>query len=131
MIVPSRAERDLALARFSRALFSQNVDSVYLTVTPDFVWRLPIGPDAPTAREIAGRDALAAYFAERNRLYANMRFNDLVWHHAPDAAFLTFTVTAQRLDGGPPVNAMGIERYTFRDGLVAQKDAYWKHIAVE
>jgi ketosteroid isomerase-like protein len=130
MPAPSPAERDALLAAFSKALFKRDVEAIYRTVTPDFVWRLPIGPDAPGGREIASREQLAAYFDERERMYDGMRFNDVVYHHAPDATFMTFRVVATRKDG-TAVDALGMERYLFRDGRIALKDAYWKRIAVE
>ncbi len=125
------AERDALLTAFSKALFKRDVDAVYRTVTADFVWRLPIGSNAPVAREIASPEQLAAYFDERERMYAGVRFHDVVYHHAPDATFMTFRVTATRKDGGAAVDALGMERYLFRDGRIALKDAYWKRIAVE
>jgi ketosteroid isomerase-like protein len=129
-MTPSPADRDVLLTAFSKALFARDIEAVYRTVTPDFVWRLPIGPEAPTAREIASREHLAAYFEERERMYDGMRFRDVVYHHAPEATFMTFRVVGQRRDGGA-VDALGMERYLFRDKLIALKDAYWKRIAVE
>jgi ketosteroid isomerase-like protein len=131
MPAPSPAERDALLTAFSKALFKRDVDAIYRTVTPDFVWRLPIGPNVPNAREIGSPEQLAAYFAERERMYDGMRFHDVVYHHAAEATFMTFRVTATRKDGGAPVDADGMERYLFRDGRIALKDAYWKRIAVE
>jgi ketosteroid isomerase-like protein len=131
MTAPSPAERDALLAAFSKALFKRDVDAIYRTVTPDFIWRLPIGLERTVAREIASREQLAAYFDERERMYEGMRFNDVVYHHAPEATFMTFRVVAVRKDGGAPVDALGMERYLFRDGRIALKDAYWKRIAAE
>jgi ketosteroid isomerase-like protein len=131
MPTPSPAERDALLNAFSKALFKRDVEAIYRTVTPDFIWRLPIGPDAPVGREIASPEQLAAYFDERDRLYDGMRFNDVVYHHAPDATFMTFRAVATRKDGSAPVDALGMERYLFRGGRIALKDAYWKRIAVE
>lgn len=131
MTVPLPAARDALLAAFSKALFACDVAAVYRTVTPDFVWRLPIGSDAPHAREIASPDQLAAYFDERERRYDGMRFHDVVYHHAAEATFMTFRVTAKRKGGGAPVDALGMERYLFRDGLILLKDAYWKRVAAE
>lgn len=130
MTMPSAVDRDALLTAFSKALFARDVDAVYRTVTPDFVWRLPIGPHAPVAREIASREQLAAYFEERERMYEGVRFRDVVYHHAPEATFMTFRVVATRRDGGA-VDALGMERYLFRDSLIVLKDAYWKRIAVE
>ena len=46
MTTPSPAERDVLLTAFSKALFARDVEAIYRAVTPDFVWRLPIGPEA-------------------------------------------------------------------------------------
>jgi hypothetical protein len=131
MAAPPPAERDRLLSAFSKALFKRDVEAVYRAVTADFVWRLPIGPDAPAAREIASPEQLTAYFAEREQMYDGMRFHEVAYHHAPEATFMTFRVTARRKDGGTAVDADGMERYLFRDGRVALKDAYWKRISVE
>ncbi|MDQ8729098.1 nuclear transport factor 2 family protein [Bradyrhizobium sp. LHD-71] len=130
MTTPPPAERDALLTAFSKALFKRDVDAIYRTVTPDFVWRLPIGPDAPVAREIGSPEQLADYFDARERTYDGVRFHDVVYHHAPEATFMTFRVTARRKDGDA-VDALGMERYLFRDGRIALKDAYWKRIGVE
>lgn len=131
MGAPSPVERDALLTAFSKALFKRDVDAVYRTVTPDFVWRLPIGAETPVAREIASPEQLAAYFDEREQMYDGIRFHDVVYHHAPETTFMTFRVTAKRKDGAAGVDALGMERYLFRDGRIALKDAYWKQIAVE
>ena len=49
----------------------------------------------------------------------------------PAHLFMTFRVVAKRKDGGAPVDALGMERYFFRDGLILLKDAYWKRIGAE
>ena len=131
MTTPSPAERDNLLTAFSKALFKRDVDAVYRTVTPDFIWRLPIGPDVPVGREIGSREQLAAYFDERERVYDGMRFHHVVYHHAPEATFMTFRVTAERKGDGTTVNVLGMERYLFRDRRIALKDAYWKRIGAE
>lgn len=127
----SPTTRESLLANFLKAFARRDLDAMYRTVTPDFVWSLPVGPDAPLARNLATRDAIAAYFEERSRIYSSVKFHDLAWQHAPDASFMTFRVIAEYKDGRAPVDALGLERYTFRDGLIAMKDAYWKRIAAE
>ena len=131
MTTPSPAERDALLTAFSSALFARDVEAIYRTVTPDFVWRLPIGAEAPVAREIASRSSCRPISTSASGCMSGMRFHDVAYHHAPDATFMTFRVTAQRKDGGASVDAHGMERYLFRDGLIALKDAYWKRIAAE
>lgn len=127
----SPTDREALLADFLKAFARRDLDAMYRTVTPDFVWSLPVGPDAPFARNLTSRDSIAAYFEERGRVYASVKFHNLQWQHAPDASFMSFRVVAEYKDGRPPVDALGLERYAFRDNLIAMKDAYWKRIGAE
>jgi ketosteroid isomerase-like protein len=129
-MTPLAPDRDRLLTAFSRALFRNDLDALYAVVAPDFVWRLPIGPDAPHARALASRAELAAYFAEREARYSRLRFEDVAYHHAPDATFMTFRAIGEYRDGAA-FSVDGMERYLFRDGLIAMKDAYWKRIGQE
>ncbi len=131
MTTPSPAERDTLFKAFNTAMFRRDMDGVYKAVTPDFVWRLPIGPAAPTARELRNRADLAAYLEERKRLYEDLRYENVVTYHAPDASFNTFQVTGRKRVTGEVVNVHGLERFLFRDGRIMQKDAYWKRIEIE
>lgn len=128
---PAPDVRDALLAAFAKALFKKDLDALYQVVTPDFVWSLPIGPTAPYARRLASREELAAYFEERDRFYASMRFQDVVYHHAPDVTLMTFRVHGVVRATGVAFEAQGMEQYVFRDGRIALKDAYWKQIADE
>lgn len=127
----SPTDREALLADFLKAFARRDLDAMYRTVTPDFVWSLPVGPDAPEGRVLKSRESIAAYFEERSRIYASVKFHQLAWQHAPDASFMTFLLTAEYKDGRPPLDALGLERYTFRDNLIAMKDAYWKRIGAE
>jgi ketosteroid isomerase-like protein len=127
----SLTTRETLLADFLKAFARRDLDAMYRTVTPDFIWSLPVGPDAPHGRTLTTRDDISAYFEERAKIYTSVKFHDLTWQHAPDASFMTFRVIAEYRDGRPPVDALGLERYTFRDGLIAMKDAYWKRISAE
>jgi ketosteroid isomerase-like protein len=125
------ATRETLLADFLKAFARRDLDAIYRTVTPDFVWSLPVGPDAPFARNLVNREQIECYFEERARIYSSVKFHDLAWQHAPDASFMSFRVIADYKEGRPRLDALGLERYTFRDDLIAMKDAYWKRIGVE
>ena len=120
---PSVAEREAIFKAFGRAFFKEDLDALYQVVTEDFVWSAVVNGKA---RHIQGRAAVAAYFAERRGLYENVRFHDVVYHHAPEASFMTFRLTATSKATGAPVDEIGVERYTFRDGKLAVKDVYLK-----
>lgn len=123
--------REQALSRFRSAFSAGDVAAIYRAVTPDFVWRLPIGPKTRVAREIDSPQALAEYLSERTRIYSELRYSDSATHHADDATFVTFRVSGKRRVDDASFDVLAMERYLFRDGLVSEKDAYWKNIRAE
>lgn len=120
---PAVAEREAIFKAFGRAFFKEDLEALYQAVTEDFVWSVTVDG---RARRIQGREAVAAYFADRRGRYENVRFHDVVYHHAPEASFMTFRLTATNKATGAPVDEIGVERYTFRDGKLAVKDVYLK-----
>ena len=54
------------------------------------------------------------------------RFEDVVYHHAPDASFMTFRLIETDKATGASREECGVERYTFKDGRIAVKDVYRK-----
>ena len=120
-MTPSAAERDQLFKGFGRAWLKQDLDLMYQVVTPDFTWHSPVDGGS---RSLQGREAIAAEFARRNGLYEATRFHDVAYHHAPDATFMTFRMTATEMATGKAVEAAGVERYIFRDGRIAVKDVY-------
>jgi ketosteroid isomerase-like protein len=120
----STSDRNVLFKNFSRAFFRRDIDALYETVTKDFTWA-SLGPDGAT-ETITGRDAIAARLNQRSTSLDNIRFEDVVYHHTPDATFMTFRLTATRKDTGEPHEEIGVERYTFRDGKIAVKDVYRK-----
>ena len=122
-MTPTAAERDTIFKAFGRAFFKQDLDAMYQVVTPDFVWSVQGGE---VARLLTSREDIAAYFAERKQQVENLRFHDVVYHHAPDATFMTFRLTGTDKVTGKPFESIGVERYTFRDGRLALKDVYTK-----
>lgn len=121
---PSPAERDALFKAFARAFFKRDVDALYETVSEDFSW-LTLD-EAGNGKRVTGREDVAAQLAKRSDKLENVRFEDVVYHHAPDATFMTFRITATNAATGEPHEEAGIERYTFKDGRIAVKDVYRK-----
>ena len=122
-MTPTAAERDTIFKAFGRAFFKQDLDAMYQVVTPDFVWSVQGGE---VARMLTSREDIATYFAERKQQVENMRFHDVVYHHAPDASFMTFRLTGTDKLAGKAFETIGVERYTFKHGKIATKDVYRK-----
>lgn len=115
------AERDELFTAFGRAFFRQDLDAMYEVVTEDFAYSILVG-DEP--RRMTSRDQVAAFFEERRGIQRDVRFHDVVFHHAPEATFMTYRVTGVDVADGEPFERVGVERYTFRDGRIAEKDVY-------
>lgn len=118
---PTPAERDAIFKTFGRAWFKRDVDLLFQAVTPDFEWR---GGDGGVP--IRGRDGVAAEFAAMAARTRQVRFADVVYHHAPDASFMTFRIIETDPVTGAETVDVGVERYLFRDGRIAVKDVYRK-----
>ena len=120
-MTPDATQRDAIFRAFGRAFFKQDLDAMYEVVTADFTWTLLA---AGNLRTLDTREKVAAFFAERKTQVENVRFADVVYHHAPDASFMTFSMTGTDKATGQPFASVGVERYTFRDGKLAVKDVY-------
>ncbi len=121
---PSTAERDALFKTFGRAWFKRDAALLYEAVTPDFVWR---SHDADgRVREIASQDAVAAEFAAMGAGSTQRKFADVVYHHAPDASFMSFRLIETDTTTGATREEVGVERYTFKNGRIDLKDVYRK-----
>ena len=69
-----------------------------------------------------------AFFKERNGTQKDVRFEDVVFHHAQEATFMTYRVTGIDLATNERFERIGVERYTFDDGRIAEKDVYSKPV---
>ena len=118
--------RDELFKAFGRAFFRQDLDAMYEVVTEDFAYSILFN-DEP--RVMTTRAQIEAFFEERKEAQADVRFEDVVFHHAPEATFMTYRVTGKALPSGDSFERVGVERYTFRDGRIAEKDVYFRPIA--
>ncbi|MEM6704033.1 MAG: nuclear transport factor 2 family protein [Acidobacteriota bacterium] len=118
---PSPADRDACFKTFGRAFFKRDLDLMYEVVTEDFTWTLE---EAGEIRRLDSREKIAAFFEERQGRFENVRFEDVVYHHAPTATFMTYRMTGVEVASGQHFERVGIERYAFRDGRLTVKDVY-------
>jgi ketosteroid isomerase-like protein len=125
-MIPSPAERDQLLKGFARALFRDDMEALYRVLAPDFLWSFHDG--LVTTKALAGPDAIREHLAEQKARFSAQRFHEVVYHHADDTTFMTFRVSETVRDTGEQREQRGIERYTFRNGLLATKDVYRKPI---
>lgn len=120
-MTPDADARDTLFKAFGRAFFRQDLDAMYDVVTTDFTYSTLVDG---TPRVLTDREQVGAFFAERNGSQANVRFEDVVFHHADEATFMTYRMTGTDVASGQAFERVGVERYTFRDGRIAEKDVY-------
>ena len=118
---PSTEERDALFKKFGRAFFKQDLDAMYEVVTEDYTYSILVGD---TPRIMNTRQQVADFFVERRGIQKDVRFEDVVFHHAPEATFMTYRVTGTDVATGEAFERVGVERYTFRAGRIAEKDVY-------
>ena len=123
---PSPAEREGLFRGFARALFKADMAGLYAVVTPDFAWRFHDG--AGVVKHLVGPEAILAHLAEQQRLFSTQRFHQVAYHHLPELSFMTFRVSETLRADASQREQAGIERYSFRDGLIAEKDVYRKPV---
>lgn len=120
-VTPDADERDALFKLFARSFFKHDFDAMYEVVTEDFTYSILVG-DEP--RVSSTRDQVTAFMQERKGTQQDVRFEEVVYHHAPDASFMTYRATGTDVASGEPFERIGVERYTFRDGRIAEKDVY-------
>ena len=100
---------------------------MYEVVTADFTWTVD---DGDQVHVLDSRNKIAEFFAQRRGKFENVRFDDVVFHHAADATFMTYRMTGTAVATGDAFAKVGIERYSFRDGKLTVKDVYSRPAAV-
>ncbi len=123
-MIPSPTERDELFKGFARALFKNDMDALYRIVTPDFLWSFHDG--LAVTKALAGPTAIREHLIAQKSLFSEQRFHEVAYHHAGETTFMTFRVSETVRAGGEQREQRGIERYTFKDGMLATKDVYRK-----
>jgi len=120
-MAPNSEQRDAIFKTFGRAFFKQDLDLMYEAVTPDFTWTVQ---DDDVVHVLDSREKIADFFEQRRGKYEGVRFDDVVFNHAPEETFMTYRMTGTEVATGKAFAKVGVERYTFRDGKLTAKDVY-------
>ena len=118
---PSAEERDAIFKAFGRAYSKQDLYLIYDVVTPGFTWTIA---EEGEVLSMSSHEAVAAFFEKRRGRYTDARFEDVIYHHAPEATFMTYRMTGTVAATGETFDRVGVERYTFEGDRLAVKDVY-------
>ncbi|MDE0703876.1 MAG: nuclear transport factor 2 family protein [Rhodospirillaceae bacterium] len=119
---PAEAEGRAAFDRFFEAFNTGDFDRVWETVTDDFEWRLPGGPDAPYT-SAKGKAAFRDAYTKRWGFLKHFTAVNEVIFVSGDRVYQHYRVTGTGPDGKFH-DFTGLDFYIVRDGKIALKDAY-------
>lgn len=106
-----------------------DVDGILSYFADDCEWLMARGPDSREARRLRGKAAIGDVLSARYAVIPDMRWVDMQHFISEDGARACseWTVKGTPKDGAP-IDWLGCDIWTFRNGLVTRKDTYWKYI---
>ncbi len=107
-----------------------DVDGILSYFSDDCEWLMARGPDARDGRRLKGKKAIGDALRARYQVIPDMRWEEMSHFISPDGtkACSEWTVRGTPSDGSGPIDWLGCDVWTFRDGKVVTKDTYWKYI---
>jgi ketosteroid isomerase-like protein len=118
-----KVSRELIL-EIVQAFNSRDVDRIVSYFTDDCTFFMASGPE-PNGRAVRGKAALHKVLADRFKVIPDMRWEHLYEYVCGDRAVSVWMVTGKSKDG-TVLNYRGCDLWEFRNGLVHNKDTYWK-----
>lgn len=120
---PREVTRELIL-EIAAAFNSRDADRIVSYFTEDCTFMMASGPE-PAGRTIKGKAALRKVLADRFKVIPDMSWDHLYEYVCGNRAVSVWTVRGKSADG-TVLNYQGCDLWEFRDGLVHNKDTYWK-----
>jgi ketosteroid isomerase-like protein len=114
------------LKAITDAFNRHDLDAIVSFFTDDAVFESPRGPD-PFGRRFEGKSAVREGLAARFTGIPDVHYGDDDHFISGDRGASEWTLTGTTTDG-LRLEVRGCDLWTFRDGLVAKKDSFWKII---
>ena len=107
-----------------------DVDAIVSFFADDCEWLMARGPDPWEGKRLIGKQAISDVLRSRYKVIEDMRWEDMTHFISPDGtkACSEWTVRGTPNDGSPPIDFLGCDVWTFRNGEVIKKDTYWKFV---
>jgi ketosteroid isomerase-like protein len=115
--------RELVLD-IAQAFNSRDVDRIMSYFTDDCTFFMASGPE-PVGRTVHGKAAVHKVLSDRFKVIPDMEWGHLYEYVCGDRAVSVWMVTGRSKDG-TTLNYQGCDLWEFKDGLVHNKDTYWK-----
>lgn len=106
------------------AFNSRDADRIAAYFADDAVFYMASGPE-PVGRAVRGRAAIRKVLADRFLVIPDMRWDTEYGYTTGNRAVTVWRVRGHA-DDGTVLDYQGCDLWEFRDGLVQNKDTYWK-----
>jgi len=112
------------ILEISAAFNSRDVDRIMSYFTDDCTFYMASGPE-PEGRTVRGKQAVHKVLSDRFKVIADMRWEHKYEYCCGNRAVSVWTVRGTSADG-VVLNYQGCDLWEFKNGLVHNKDTYWK-----
>ena len=112
------------LYEIHEAFNSRDADAIVAFFADDATFYMASGPD-PDGRAVKGRSAIREVLADRFLVIPDLSWDFMYGYATRNRAVTVWRVTGNSTDG-TVLDFQGCDLWEFRDGLVLNKDAYWK-----
>lgn len=106
------------------AFNGRDADVIASYFADDAVFYMASGPE-PVGRAVRGREAIRTVLADRFTVIPDMRWDTEYGYIAGNRAVTVWRVRGHHADG-TVLDYQGCDLWEFRNGLVQNKDTYWK-----
>jgi ketosteroid isomerase-like protein len=117
------------IREIAAAFNSRDVNRIMSYFTEDCTFLMASGPE-PVGRAVRGKAAVHKVLADRFKVIPDMSWDHQYEYVCGDRAVSVWTVTGKSKDG-TALNYQGCDLWEFKDGLVHNKDTYWKIVRRE
>ena len=124
--IPGRPVDEALMKEVSAAFNSRDADRIASYFADDAVFYLSRGPE-PVGRALRGKETIRKAMADRFKVIPDMRWEHKEYIYAGDCAISIWTVKGKSADGDD-LNCQGCDIYRCKDGLIVEKDTYWKMV---
>lgn len=117
------------LDEIQEAFNQHDVEGILSYFSNDCEWLMARGPVPWEARRLVGKEAIGEVLTARYAVIPDMRWVDMQHFISADGARACSEWTVRGTPKqGSPMDWLGCDIWSFRDGLVIKKDTYWKYI---
>lgn len=114
------------LNEIHEAFNSRDADRIAKYFAEDAVFYMASGPE-PQGRAVRGREAIRKVLADRFLVIPDMRWDSEYGYTAGNRAVTVWRVRGNSADG-TVLDYQGCDLWEFQDGLIQNKDTYWKSV---